>query len=541
MGVLCLLLDRKRLYSHLLTDIFDITGHRLLLATSEEKALSLLETASPEVILLTVEDLPFWLKLLQEDKYLSPLFLLNREEDTPLLKRYGLGESNWVFIPFNPMELLTKMVGLSREPKNPAQAEAMGPTSLLLKLLRLKATISLTIKSSENSCTLYLSEGHIEGSNCTLREVIRLISENVVVVLEPYQVGSVSLKQTFGSNRDFFSALGKDFWEDVVELYENLYWVGVRGDALFQKNAYLRIYRNGRVNVPVLINLGTEQDYSIIRERLEILLGSADAVKGVVLFGSGVDEASGLPAFLKDNQKAFVITSASIARRLSSIKIPAERIRVIESFPKGHLRLASGESLRLIPAPFLPEPGSFVMLEEDRGFLFTGMLLSSLTAGEEFNPRESATPEDVLVYSNLFLSRLQTLRPFLKKMPVDKVSRIYPMYGNPVLSVNDVKLVFSMIGGSKDTHEHHMGLTVKMCEGFLKFMSKNLKGDQFESFVKSLSSLMRTDGERIVQLFTEPDMLLSFMISRAIFMGLEPKLIRDAIRRISLSGVGLIV
>ena len=212
---------------------------------------------------------------------------------------------------------------------------------------------------------MYISQGIIKGSSCDREKLTELIGEEVKVKLEPYKEGEPPY--IFKDNQDFILSVvcgclpqpvaSEPKKEEVVEkpqpieytidlsqpvqLGDGLYWVGVEDNkGLFQKNVYLRIYEKDNIKVPILINIGTFQDYAFIRAKLEQVVGAVDAVKGLILMGSGVDEASGVVNFLQSSQRAFVITSLSIAQKLKALGIPMSRVRTIETFPGGRLRLA---------------------------------------------------------------------------------------------------------------------------------------------------------------------------------------------------------
>ena len=181
MGVLCLLLDKKKQYFHLLADIFNVTGHKLLIALEEEKAFEFLQVSSPEVLLLPIEDMDFWFKALKAGAHLIPIFFVEEYEEADSLRKYGLREVNYIILPFNPMELLTKVVSISKETYEQAHLDYLGPVNLIFRFIRSGATLSLNIHGKENTCTLYISQGIIKGSSCDREKLTELIGEEVKV------------------------------------------------------------------------------------------------------------------------------------------------------------------------------------------------------------------------------------------------------------------------------------------------------------------------------------------------------------------------
>ncbi|MFN4319188.1 MAG: hypothetical protein ACK4FY_01735 [Aquificaceae bacterium] len=568
MGVLCLLLDKKKRYFQFLADIFNVTGHKLLIALEEKKALEFLQASSPEVLLLPMEDMDFWFKALKAGAYPTiPIFFVERYEEAESLKDYGLREVNYIILPFNPMELLTKIVSISKETYEQAHLDYLGPVNLIFKFIRSGATLFLNIQGKENACTIYIYKGIVKGSSCDRKRITELIGEEVKVKLEPYKEGEPPY--TFKDNQDFIlSVVGSlvsqpapievereevvekpqaiEYTVDLsqpVQLSEGFYWVGVEDNkGLFQKNVYLRIYEKDDIKVPILINIGTFQDYAFIRAKLEQVVGTLDAVKGLILMDSGVDEASGVVNFLQSSQRAFVITSLSIAQKLKTFGIPMGRIRTIETFPSGRLRLATGHTLRFIPTPFLPEVGSFVVLEEEKGRLFTGKFLSSFRSIREFNPLMDAEVEDVLLYTSLNIPSKDILSLALKRITSANVLCVYPMFGNPILSEGTLKEVLDkLISAPNGFYELDKGVIFEICEDVLRLLEESKESDEVKSFFEDLNQFVYIEDTKISQVLVDVERLPSLMLGLMFAKGVDPIIVKEAIRRFYLAGFKLTI
>ncbi|RMH05673.1 MAG: DNA-binding response regulator, partial [Aquificota bacterium] len=269
MGVMCLILDKERRYHSLLADIFNITGHKLLVAFDEGKVKELLKISNPEIIILPRQDLDFWLELLKEGAYLYPFVLVKDYEEGESLITYGLGEENFIVLPFNPLELLSKIVGLSKNPSKGFNA--------LLKLMRDSLSAVVKYYHQEGVCDVYVSKGVVKGSTCDPKVLREAIAEGKAPEMEPYYDMGSEVKHLFKNNSDFITLLFEReqipqilpvevsrLWESPsyvkeidlskpVELAPNLYWVGhAKEESLFQRNSYLCIYEKGNIKVPVL-------------------------------------------------------------------------------------------------------------------------------------------------------------------------------------------------------------------------------------------------------------------------------------------------
>jgi len=567
MGVLCLLLDKKKQYFHLLADIFNVTGHKLLIALEEEKAFEFLQVSSPEVLLLPIEDMDFWFKALKAGAHLIPIFFVEEYEEADSLRKYGLREVNYIILPFNPMELLTKVVSISKETYEQAHLDYLGPVNLIFRFIRSGATLSLNIHGKENTCTLYISQGIIKGSSCDREKLTELIGEEVKVKLEPYKEGEPPY--IFKDNQDFILSVvcgclpqpvaSEPKKEEVVEkpqpieytidlsqpvqLGAGLYWVGVEDNkGLFQKNVYLRIYEKDNIKVPILINIGTFQDYAFIRAKLEQVVGAVDAVKGLILMGSGVDEASGVVNFLQSSQRAFVITSLSIAQKLKALGIPMSRVRTIETFPGGRLRLATGDTLKFIPMPFLPEVGSFAVLEEGKGCLFTGKFLSSFRSIGEFNPLMNTEVEDVLLYTSLNTPSRDILSSALKRITSENIVCVYPMFGNPILSEETLKEALDkLVSTPTSFYELDKEVILEICEGLLKLLKEHQESNEVKSFFEDLNQFAYIEDTKISQVLVDVEKLPSLMLGLMLAKGVDPGIVKETIRRFYLAGFSLTI
>ena len=549
MGVFCLLLDKKKQYFQLLADIFDVAGHKLLVALDEEKAKEFLEVSSPEVLLLSFEDRDFWFKLLEKEKYLLPIFFVDNQENAERIKEYGLTELNYVLLPFNPMELLFKMVNLSRDIRQQASLSRLGFINTLLKLLNYKRDLAISLKGKEEACTLYLSGGTVKGSNCNKEKFLRLIAEEgAIIELESLMEGEYPY--TYENTWDFLSKILSYKEEEVVgtisvkEVYtpidlsqpirleENFYWIGSENKrSLFQKNVYLRIFEKDNISIPLLINIGGFQDYPIIRLKIEQIIGSMDIIKGLILLSSEIDEVSGIFNFLQSNYTAPIITSLSIANRLKESGVPQNRIRIIEALPERKLKLATGDVLSFVSTPFLPLAGSFMVLEENRGYLFTGRFLSSPCSIEEFNPKEEANIEDIVLYASLSIASKDTLMYNLKNLEMEKISSVYPMFGNPIISKNTLMEVIEKL---TSVHVNPQKFEVKRfseaLDAVLSLLKESLEEEKFGAFVEEFNQFVYMEDGTILQSFVNMEDIPNLMINIMMSKNIASRHIKEAIR-----------
>jgi hypothetical protein len=112
--------------------------------------------------------------------------------------------------------------------------------------------------------------------------------------------------------------------------------------------------------------------------------------------------------------------------------VPERRIKLVESFPDGLLNLGTGDVLRFIKTPFLPEKGSFVVFEEKTKILFSSKLFSSYCLPEEYSVDKTADVKRVVLYHRLNFSGIENAIS-LAQIRLLNPSVIRPAFGNPIL------------------------------------------------------------------------------------------------------------
>ncbi|WP_340695076.1 hypothetical protein [Hydrogenobacter thermophilus] len=559
MSIRFLLLDEERKFFSFVSDIFDVTGHKLLVALDEQKAKDLLDATSFDILLAEIKHFNFWLDTVKGGKYLIPIFLLENYEDAEKLKALGFTDLNFVLLPFNPLDLLTKAVWLNREEFESKVLSSIGPMNLLLHLLRRRASSIMTLDNNSKKCSIYLRDGQVSGTTCEIDDLKEILSStDIKIELFPY-TGENYLEEGFGGNEEFFSKIfsqytyapqekvtkkasllpkGVDLTQPV-ELYKGLFWVGLCDDKfLLHFNSYLRVYEKEDVKVPLLINAGSPRDYVQIRTKIEEILSTTDIIKAVVVLSSY--EYANSMSMLQSNPKLQIITSLSIAKQLYQLGIPTSRIRVAESLPDMKLKLSTGDTLRIIPVPFAPEKGSFMIYEEETGFLFTSHIFSSLCTPQEFSLFEDPNIEDVTLYMALSMPCSRSIYKALDFIEDLRVSKVFPTYGNPI----DGETLKEVIKALRTT-DAGIDLPSLMDEGFyLQALNKvlaKLKEEMAEGELLSLKAEFEKyaylEDLTIKEALVSPSALVGLFIASMQYIGVDPYLIKRTIKELFYEGV----
>jgi len=226
MALKALLLDKDREIFPLLGDIFNVTGHKLLIAANEDMFAELVGSTEVDIVMINHSDIKAWLS----------------------------SELNFIRKPFNPLELLNKLSYLHK--LGPEDAHQLDFVNTIVKLTNLKESRIVEV-SDGTTCNVLIYEGAVLGIDCTLEELRGILeSEKRLVKVRDYE--NLELEQRFRDSRDLIKTLIEKAkpvqvvisegervvreFRPVEEIEENLYRVSKFASVpVLLKNAYLRI------------------------------------------------------------------------------------------------------------------------------------------------------------------------------------------------------------------------------------------------------------------------------------------------------------
>ncbi len=558
MGIRFLLIDENRKFFSLISDIFDVTGHKLLVALDEQKARELLDATSFDIILMELKHLNFWLETIKAGKFPIPVFFIDKYEDAEKLKALGFTDLNFILLPFNPLDLLTKAVWLNRGETDPKHLPLIGPVNLLLHLLRRGISSIMSLKASEKSCSIYIKEGQIVGTSCPIEDIKDiLVFDDIRIELFPY-AGKSYPEEGSSNTEEFFRKLfsetailtqdkvqkpvslpKKADLTQPVELGKGLFWVGVQDSKfLLHSNVYLRIYEREDVKIPILINTGTLEDYAQVKAKIEEILSTIDIIKAVVLLDSGAHECATILSMLQSSPKLQVITSMNVAKWLNKSGVPMSRIRLVENLPGMKIKLSTGDVLRILPIPFVPYKGTFALYEEGTGFLFTSHLFSSLRTPEEFSLSEDPNIEDVVLYASLSMPCSKAVYNALEVLEGLRISKVFPAWGNP-LSENAFRMALNSLKTMKIGIDIPSAPDKSFYIQALNQIIANMNEDGFLKIKAELEKYMYFEDGTIKDTLIHANALPSLFIASMRSAGFDPVLIKRAISELLHKGIAI--
>jgi hypothetical protein len=529
-----LLFDKEKRFYPIFGDILNITGHKLLVALDEKRAKDLLKAVSPDFLILRWKYRDFFRELLKEGYFVVPIFLVEDYQQVEELRKFGFSDFNILILPFNPLEFLNKSAKLYRalESLHDSVPSDLGMMNLFISLLSRNTSTGVFLNADGLSCEVYLKAGAVRGFSCSpehFKEIIK--SDNVSVKFLPY-TEEAKLITYFKNNAEFFSMLLEEvqvqpptaypevvqetvlqevheevqpFAPSMLSVGEGLFLINsLDPEGLLQRNMYLRVYEKGDSYISLLFNALPYHRFSAAKDEIEKAAGKLENLRALILMDLLPEDTPSILDLLNLAPRLYVITSLPIALSLISLGVPERRIRLVESFPDGLLNLGTGDVLRFIKTPFLPEKGSFVVFEEKTKTLFSSKLFSSYCLPEEYSADKTAKIERIVLYHRLNFSDNENAIS-LAQIRLLNPSVIRPAFGNPILE--GVDEVIERISKQKNTFNlanlEDETLILGLLSSILFEVEKRIPKEKYELILDGLSEYVEVEGGVISDSFVD--------------------------------------
>jgi hypothetical protein len=565
-----LLFDKEKKFYPIFGDILDITGHKLMVALDEKKAKDLLKAASSDFLILRWKDIDLFWELIKEGYFVVPMFLVEDYQQAEGLKKFGFSDFNILILPFNPLEFLNKSAKLYRTLEGLYEnvPSDLGMMNVFINLLSKNTSTGILLHAEGLPCEVYLKAGAVKGFSCSpehFKEIIK--SDNVSVKFLPY-TEDAKLITYFKNNAEFFSMLLEEVqpqppnaYPEVVQetvprevheevqpsalsmlsVVEGLFLINALDpESLLQRNMYLRVYEKGGTHVPLLFNLLQYHRFSTARDEIEKVVGRMENLRALILMDLLPEDTQSILNLLNLAPKLYVITSLPIALSLIDLGVPERRIKLVESFPDGLLNLGTGDVLRFIKTPFLPEKGSFVVFEEKTKTLFSSKLFSSYCLPEEYSVNKTADIERVLLYHRLNFSNIENAIS-LAQIRLLNPSVIRPAFGNPILE--GVDEVIERISKQKNNFNlanlEDETLILGLLSSILFEMEKRIPKGKYELILDGLSEYVDVKAGTISKSFVDIRKLPELFIYTLHSAKVPPAVLLLTLERFSRLGISV--
>ena len=375
---------------------------------------------------------------------------------------------------------------------------------------------------------------------------LRTILDNEEVKVRVKEFDRVKLEQKFGDTYDFVKTLlerakpvhavvtsGERVLEEVKpveEVEEGLFRVSKFSSVpVLLKNVYLRVYEGRGRRAAFLINIGSLDEWSSVRNLVEDTLFNLDELDAVILLTGEL--SSIYNSFILSEQKFNMrfITDYSVKRELSESGCKSGRIRTFGDFPSYSVTIATGHRLRFIPSNFSPSAGGFCLYEEDTGILFTPELFSSF-----FNEQSKDITEDVRLYHRVFMPSGTVLNSLLGRFNDVKVKRVLPRYGLPYgefdeavdkLSGMKAGLDFSPIA-SKDR-------ALDVMNGVVSFVLDSEDKSVADKFIEELGRFATVEAGVVTDIYVDPPFTVELLLNALMLVpGIRPSTVVGVLSRL---------
>ncbi len=542
MAIKALLLDREKEVFPLLGDIFNVTGHKLLIATNDDMFKDLISSTDVDIVLINQTDINAWSSSLEKGKVSLPFFLTEKEQEEERLMNIGFSELNYTRKPFNPLELLNKLSYLHKiEPEE--GAHQLGFLNSVLKLLQKGKKGIVEISNDDRTCRIEVGEEDLEGTDCTVDELLNLFQdENSIVKVKDHE--EIPKEQTFGGVKDFVKTLierskpvkvfvseGEKIVKEVKpmeEVVEGVYRTSKFSSVpVLLKNVYLRMYEGNGKRVAMLINIGTLDEWSGVRNLVEDVVLSMKEIDAIVALSGEL--SSIYNSFLLGEQKlnTRLIADYTVKRSLSEAGCKSSRIRTFEDFPSYSVTIATGHRLRFIPMTFSPSMGGFCLYEEDTGYLFTPEFMSSF-----FNESAEDPSDEVAIFHRIYMPSGGVLNGLLAKISDLSITRILPRYGLPYTSVYEA--IDSLLGlrcGVDFSHVSDRDTALEIMNRVLEFVLNNEEKEIYDRYIESLERFATVESGRVTDIYVEPPFVVELLLNAIMRVpGIKPSTVVKTLR-----------
>ena len=375
--------------------ILELSGqYEVITAGDGEQGLDALKRVVPDMIISDISmpnmnGLDFCKRVRDNPITESTPFIFLTAKKEKMVEGISAGGDDFLLKPFSVDEVLVKIEAIFRRvAKSKIQAlQHKGliediPVDNILELC-LKESISgeLILQSEGKVGIVRLANGDILGV-----EIEDARDDAALDILRLWKKGTFVIRPSeIKIGKDIHTHHAEVDLSKAVEISDNIWWVGAaHTDSRGQKNSYLAIYKTDRQPIHLLVDPGSPIHLNEITHKTGQVIGDASRINLYLLSAGSADVALNSMFVRKMNPRAICITSrVAWEQQIRHFEIPEESVKKINLTGIYKLKLASGNRLIILPAPFSPQPGAFMTYDQKRRILFSGNLFSSYTAGSD--------------------------------------------------------------------------------------------------------------------------------------------------------------
>ncbi|RMH60252.1 MAG: response regulator [Calditrichaeota bacterium] len=368
--------------------ILELSGSYEVIAVGDgEKALEALRSTVPDLIISDISmpnlnGLDFCRRVRENPITESTPFVFLTAKKEKMVEGISAGGDDFLLKPFSVDEVLVKIEAIFRRvEKSKIQAlQHKGsledvPLEKVLELcLKDNITGELILQQDNRVGRVRLNSGDILGV-----ELEDSRDDQALDILRQWTRGTFVIRPSAMTlSRELHTRQNEVDLGKAIELMPNVWWTGVvYGENNGLKNSYLSIYKTNKKPIHLLIDPGSPIHLNTINRKIGQVIGDANRINLYLISSSTPDVALNSMFIRKMNPRALCITGAECWPMLQHYEIPEESVKKVPLSAPYKLKLVSGNAIVLIPASFSPEPGAFMMYDQERRVLYSGNLFSS--------------------------------------------------------------------------------------------------------------------------------------------------------------------
>ncbi len=524
MSLTAILYDKDREFFDLLGDIFDVTGHKLMVAPDEESVVNFLNTVEVDVFIAPANEIGVWKKNMSSDgKFIVPFFICDSQAQMDSLISSGFSELNTVVKPFNPLELLNKLVMLNKLEVE-RDLNLYGLINIIISANRRRNSFNVLLKSEKGTCELSIEKGELKTSSCSVEKVRSLFtSKELTIEVAPFSE-ITDAEAGFDGSKEFIEALLEDTvldeisvnvaqvkteepqtQEEVEDLGEDTRIFSVfDGENLTRNNYYLRIFKGNGQELNFLINAGGLKDWEELKRFLNDSIGGAENLTAVILLSPDVRATFNISKLYHENPKLYVITTSYIRDSFTHMGLAGMRVKLVEHMAFGSMPLTTGHRLSFIPVHHAPHPGSFTLYDEEHKRLFTPEVASSFSA----NLPEEDKMELLRLYHRVYMPSSISLSKAIDKLMSLDVDTICPLRGH-ILKGKAYLEELSHITVGADLPLPDSETIKEIIQKVLESLSE----EQKQPVKDSIEAFAYIESDKVEEILVEPELLSGILVN----------------------------
>ena len=209
-------------------------------------------------------------------------------------------------------------------------------------------------------------------------------------------------------------------FQNIIELADGVYWLGIRSNSRLEVNVYLRSFKGSQKTTNMLIDPGPPIFFDTLDERIKKLVGDPRKIHMSYINHQDPDVGTNAIYFQKRNPKMTVICTEDTWRLTHFFGLNLSNFQPVDKFKNERGRLSTGHVVRFIPTPFCHFRGACMLYDETSRILFSGDLFGGLS----FEPRLFATSEDwdgIRIFHQVYMPSQEAIRH-----AIDKIRKLNP-------------------------------------------------------------------------------------------------------------------